>query len=636
MDISIEKLKQLNSLEIYNMFKNDFDNFYDGFKNIIISSEEYKNMILEEIEESKDKYESNNNFASFILKKVEERLRIEQEVSNNSNYHFLISEAKEYEVLPQEVINELITKAQSGDKEAKEKIVKHNLKLVINIAKKFMGYGVELDDLIQEGIFGLYEAIDRFDISKGFRFSTYANYWIRNSVFKVIRESGRNIKIPPHQFETLIRYRRTFNELFNELHRDPTLDEMAERLGITYEKCLKLYNMQVDTLSINKKISSDEEEETELGDFIESDDDVENIIEKDSLQEEVKDVLNNSKLTEREKYIIIYRFGLFEKEKETLEQIGEELGLTRERVRQLEKNALEKIKATYKGKGLLFYIHDDVKQPNLKIPIEEYEEIRKKITKEEFDYFFECGFTPIEMMVTALSMGLIDDRERNYRQMSIELNKSISSVYSIQKSAFKKLKSIPSKNYKQNVIFEIAKRKIDKSQELCRILRCTLEELEVVKNHLFSNEVELLNKRNSDYYKRIMTKEELDYYNGELLLKIRNIIKEHRKDKSNSEEILSVINALGIKITDNNKNFFNTSVYNELKKYFSIKEIITVMLLFGYVDDSYFSSDYIAKLLKLPLKEVEMIYQKANELFNNNQVLLEDKNKRKVKGLKKY
>ena len=636
MIISIDNLRQLDSLEIYNSLKKEVDEFYYNYNNVVISYDEYKNIVLEEIDELKEKDKIPANYLYYLLKRVEKRIKVEQDLSNNSSFQLLSNELKNYKVLPQEEVYELINKAQNQDKEARDKLIKHNLKLVISVAKRYVGHGLEIDDLIQEGSFGLGTAIEKFDLSKGFKFSTYATWWIRQSILKSIHDCGRNIKLPAHQYDALVKYKNAEKALFEELNREPTIEEIAEKLGIIYEKCLSLYFLQLDTISYNKKVETDESGETELGEFLESSDDVEEDIEKTCLKEDIQDAINATDLNSREYYVIVHRFGLFGYKKQTLEQIGEHFNLTRERVRQIENKTIGKLKRTFKRRNLISYIRDEEKPVKITIPIDGYNKIKKKITPIVFNYFYECGLTPIEMEVAALSMGLIDNRERNYRQISEELGKSISFVHSVQKSAFGKLKTIPNKYEGLNYILERAQKNAEGKENLCRLLRCTAEELEIVKSKLSQNELDLLDKRNTPYFRKTMTKVEFNYYNETLSLKIKQILKQYRNKKNNKsdgKEFLSVIEVMGLRMSEDNKQILDSPVYEELRASFSIKETIAVMLLFGYIDDIYYSSEYVSKFLNMSLKDINQIYQKANELFNTNIVLVEDKNKRKAKEL---
>ena len=287
-------------------------------------------------------------------KEIDLEATISKTVAVDDPVRMYLKEIGKVPLLSAEEEVELAKRMESGDEYAKQKLCEANLRLVVSIAKKYVGRGMLFLDLIQEGNLGLIKAVDKFDYTKGYKFSTYATWWIRQAITRSIADQARTIRIPVHMVETINKLIRVQRQLLQENGREPTPDEIAEEMGITVEKVREIHKIAQEPVSLETPIG--EEEDSHLGDFI-PDEDAPAPAEAAAfsmLKEQLVEVLNT--LTEREQKVLKLRFGLEDGRSRTLEEVGKEFDVTRERIRQIEAKALRKLRHPTRSKKLKDYL----------------------------------------------------------------------------------------------------------------------------------------------------------------------------------------------------------------------------------------------------------------------------------------
>jgi RNA polymerase primary sigma factor len=303
--------------------------------------------------------------ANFTSEWAEEE-EVEEEVATNAavyldddiaddSVRLYLREIGKIPLLNAEQELDLARRVVAGEKDAKDQMAEANMRLVVSIAKRYVGRGLDLLDLIQEGNTGLLRAVEKFDPDKGFKFSTYATWWIRQAITRAIADQARTIRIPVHMVETINKLLRTQRRLTQELNREPSNEEIAKAMEIDVDKVEHIMKIKQDISSLDASIRDDEEDSV-LADFIEDEDTVspEESATGQLLKEQVKDMLGA--LTEREQKILKLRFGLEDGKSHTLEEVGQEFSVTRERIRQIEAKALAKLRKHRDAKKLHDYI----------------------------------------------------------------------------------------------------------------------------------------------------------------------------------------------------------------------------------------------------------------------------------------
>ena len=279
-----------------------------------------------------------------------------KDLTINDPVRMYLKEIGQIKLLTLKEEGELDDRIQEGDEEAKNILAEANLRLVVSIAKRYVGRGMLFLDLIQEGNIGLMKAVDKFDVSKGYKFSTYATWWIRQAITRAIADQARTIRVPVHMVETINKLARVQRQLTLELNREPSEEELAKKMNMSIDKVREIYKISQDPVSLETPIG--EEDDSHLGDFIKDERNLspEEFATNEMLKDEISQVLET--LTEREEKVIRLRFGLEDGKPRTLEEVGQMFGVTRERIRQIEAKALRKLRHPSRSRKLRDYMGD--------------------------------------------------------------------------------------------------------------------------------------------------------------------------------------------------------------------------------------------------------------------------------------
>ena len=279
-----------------------------------------------------------------------------KDLTINDPVRMYLKEIGQIKLLTTEEELELADRITQGDEQAKATLAEANLRLVVSIAKRYVGRGMLFLDLIQEGNIGLMKAVDKFDVSKGYKFSTYATWWIRQAITRAIADQARTIRVPVHMVETINKLARVERQLTLELNREPTEEELSKKMGTSVEKIRDIYKISQEPVSLEIPIG--EEDDSHLGDFIPDETNMspEDFAINELLKDEISEVLLT--LTEREEKVIRLRFGLEDGRPRTLEEVGQLFGVTRERIRQIEAKALRKLRHPSRSRKLKDYLGD--------------------------------------------------------------------------------------------------------------------------------------------------------------------------------------------------------------------------------------------------------------------------------------
>ena len=334
--------------------KDQIDEVYDLVEKNGISIVDTREPNGNELDDVEDEDDSADGVAFKNNGEIDVDATVPKSLPTDDAVRMYLKEIGKVPLLTGEQERELAIRMEQGDEDAKKKLCESNLRLVVSIAKRYLNRGLSFLDLIQEGNLGLIKAVDKFDYTKGYKFSTYATWWIRQAITRSIADQARTIRIPVHMVETINKLIRISRQLLQELGREPTSEEIAKEMGITVEKVREIKKISQDPVSLETPIG--EEEDSHLGDFI-PDDDVPAPVEAAAysmLKEQLMEVLDT--LSEREKKVLMLRFGLEDGRPRTLEEVGKEFNVTRERIRQIEAKALRKLRHPSRSKKLRDYL----------------------------------------------------------------------------------------------------------------------------------------------------------------------------------------------------------------------------------------------------------------------------------------
>lgn len=599
----LEKYNYVPTPEILIELINKNENLNDLIKIIFLKN---KDMIVSgDIEKLTD-----NNTLILLLEAycLINNIEIKQSEENNIYYDdnlkltdsvkIYLREIGEYPLLSIEQQRDLALKILDGDNKARELFINSNLRLVVNVAKRYIGNGLTFLDLIQEGNLGLITAVDKYDVKKGFNFSTYAIWWIRQAITKAIEYKGRTIRIAAHVYEKVQLYKKVFRNLELKLNREPTINEIADEMELSVSEVSDLQQLQIDVVSINAII--EDEKRTELEDFIVStDESPEDIATKENMKQDINNLLISCNLKPRERDILILRYGLDGKEPMTLVEIGKIYNLTRERVRQIESNALKKIRKSNFVKRLVDYTESPTKSL---LNIEMYRQIYKEDGNSNRAFLRRFG-DKIEDYEVVGKLPSIYQLFGGYSKEQIDVmltklteeeRKLITLRYGddLEKPKATKLSKEESRKY-YGVLVPKMKRLLSNPDKVRKTRR---ENLKHEKNKIEDSNISVSEKNSTDI----------------------SVEQSKRDIPASFDKKIDIDN---IQDHDTLLAYMKKSLLDDMMKNLTTKELIIMQLFLGYIDGKYFTIDYISEFLKIDRIEVLNTIKKA--LFLNEKKFLE-------------
>ena len=489
-----------------------------------------------------------------------------QSILSNDSIKLYFQEINKIPLLKRKEEIELAERIKEGDLDAREKLIEANLRLVVFIAKKYINRGLSLQDLIGEGNCGLIKAAERFDVTKGYKFSTYATYWIRQAITRSLYNDTQIIRIPFYQRKKLYELNKIIENMTLQLGRRPTLEEISEETSLSKEQIDSILNTVIQPISLNQKVAGKDKEDTELGDFISQDDNIEEDYIKKDLNNNIRKIFHECRLSEMEQFILIKRYGLDGEEAQTLEDIAKVYGVSRERIRQIQRKAERKIRVSQKGKELKSYLEEsevslkERNRPSLKRIPDNREKnslesdslddlkvrILDSIPPKVNSFLSDNYFTTIEKMIIAMELGFYGQKKWDSKKIMSILKMSNSYLKKCKKQILLNLETAvecPEKELlkmKYNEIGEIVYMK--EQSPLYKTVGCSMEELLERIERLSLEDRELLEKKTSNQFDKPVAKVKLSqkenqrYYNV-VINRLRKMGNNVEKKASNKEQV---------------------------------------------------------------------------------------------------
>lgn len=574
MDISLDEIMQLSSEELYQKHKELFDSLYYTNDSFQITLPEYKKIVIEAINNSKIEYNGKISYILYLKKRIIKRIKQDEIIENTNSLNEYIKDINKIKPITEDEEKELLLKASNGDKEAKNVIVEHYLRLVISMARRYANKSLSFEDLIQEGNFGLMKAIEKFDPSMGYRFSTYATWWIRQSISRAIADKGSVVRLPVHLYEKVNLVRKATITLEQELKRKPTTKEIANYLRLS-EKVVNLaLKNGTEPCSLNDFIS--EEESLEYEDVLQSNDSVEDKVILKFLKDDINKLFDSKILTEREKEVLKLRYGFYDNSTYILGDVSKIYGVTGERIRQIEENALKKLR-------------------------------KSKIIYEFLDYMDspQKAFNNINKMSDGIKDNTVKDKKHYFEEVSFD------DKYGIVET--KKVKSIYSYfNKYSRAKINIGIGRLDLLDQFYLYFR-------------YGGKLDI-----PDTFALTMNQKE--YFDNNIIPKLSEILKNINKESNYiPSDVMSLSNETFTK-DDLNKMRLLLDKYkkSEINYYLSINQFFIKVLREGYINDKVYTKEDIMSILHLDSIEYDYCLSDVKEIY-------EDKKTREniIKKLKK-